>query len=189
MNDFYVYAYLRTDDSPYYVGKGRGKRAWADHKHIKVPSDPARIILLLTGLTEARAFSMERVLIAFYGRKDLGSGILVNLTDGGEGTTGRRYAPSNAHRAALSKACGGTRKSVDHAMAISTALKGKRKSLSHRRAISKSLGRERVWFHPEHGVETCPAAELARRYQLHTGALSRVSTGKTTHHKGWRIRS
>jgi hypothetical protein len=38
--------------------------------------------------SEGDAFDAERFLISFYGRRDIGTGCLANLTDGGEGTSG-----------------------------------------------------------------------------------------------------
>jgi len=88
-NEFYVYAYLRKDKTPYYVGKGSGRRVYVRAgRVVKPPKDLNRIVFLRTGLTEKKAFEWERFYIKHYGRIDLGTGILRNLTDGGEGASG-----------------------------------------------------------------------------------------------------
>lgn len=82
MKLFYTYLWLREDGSPYYVGKGTEGRAFRKHRVGKCPSLDRVIIQEFPD--EQSAFFAEMFLIALYGREDLGTGKLLNLTDGGE---------------------------------------------------------------------------------------------------------
>jgi hypothetical protein len=88
--EYYTYAYLREDGTPYYIGKGINNRAYkGDCKSVRVPPKN-RILFLKTGLTEEESFKHEIYIINILGRKDIGTGILRNLTDGGEGFSSKQ---------------------------------------------------------------------------------------------------
>jgi hypothetical protein len=89
MNIYYVYAYLReSDNTPYYIGKGKGNRAFHKSHNVSVPKDRSKIQFIETELTETDAINLEKHYISLYGRKDNETGILRNKTNGGEGTSG-----------------------------------------------------------------------------------------------------
>jgi len=141
-NDYYVYLYLRSRDSsyaprlsPYYVGKGRNKRAFSTCRTIPRPCDKQFIVFVEENLTEAEAFVLEKYCIALYGRIDNGTGILRNLTDGGEGASGFKH--SLATCALLSKLRQGTRLSEEQKEQISQFHTGKKRSEETKRKISE----------------------------------------------------
>tara|TARA_B100001964_G_C13867677_1_gene437257 strand:- start:8 stop:628 length:621 start_codon:yes stop_codon:yes gene_type:complete len=85
-NKYYVYAYLRKDGTPYYIGKGCGRRAYQKskrHKFVRMPDDKKRIIFIAENLTEEMAWQKEKENIKHYGRK-IDGGILINIHEGGE---------------------------------------------------------------------------------------------------------
>jgi len=101
---YYVYSYLREDLSPYYIGKGTRGRAYASANHrIKAPKEKERIHILKDNLTEDEAYDLEKLYIKMFGRVDLGTGILRNLSDGGEGPTGYKTTPEQRRKIALSR--------------------------------------------------------------------------------------
>lgn len=100
--EFYTYIYYDPSRSnePFYVGKGISERAWSHlyrkgiHPFIQrlqymKKNNINPIIGIYAKLDEEFAHLLEMELISKFGRKDLGLGPLLNLSDGGEGNGNR----------------------------------------------------------------------------------------------------
>jgi hypothetical protein len=101
-NRFYTYAYLRKDRyTPYYIGKGCGKRCYDGRgKNCVPPKNKSRIVIIKDNLTEEEAFILEEKLISFWGRKCDG-GVLLNISPGGSAPPvgdGSNLIPYNKER-------------------------------------------------------------------------------------------
>jgi len=185
ISTYYVYFYLRKNFSPYYVGKGKNNRAWKkDVGEIKCPKDKSKIILVEQNLTELQAFTLERYYIRWFGRKDLGTGILRNRTDGGEGSSGRILSEETKRKISLSeKGKEAPNKGKPHSEQTKKKIsekhkgrpahnKGKSASEETRDLISKKLkGR------PAHNKGKSASEETKRK-------ISEALTGKPSPNKG-----
>ena len=110
IKEFYTYVLFRPDGTAFYVGKGKGPRYMqcgnnqhAQNVYRQIEAAGEKVgVWIIPAETEAAAFAEEVRLIALYGRLDLGTGTLCNLTEGGEGTSG--YCHTVEARAKLSRA-------------------------------------------------------------------------------------
>ena len=131
---FYVYCYIRSKDSingpkysPYYVGKGTGKRTITNRgRSVQTPKDRSLIVYIQEGLTEDEAYSLETYCIGLYGRIDLGTGILRNMSAGGRGAPDVIFSKERRRK-------------------ISAIHKGAKRSDSHKQILIEARQREGRW--------------------------------------------
>ena len=133
--DFYTYAWLRNDGTPYYIGKGSNRRAWRKGSPTK-----ERVLILKQELCEQDAFKHEVYMISVFGRKDVGTGILHNCSDGGEKS--RAGGRGNFRK--------GTKHGEETKRKIGLAHKGKKVRIETREKLRQASKGKKWW---NNGIE------------------------------------
>jgi hypothetical protein len=181
MNIYYTYAYLREDGTPYYIGKGKDNRAWSSHgKWTPVPPNN-RILILKKNLLEIEAFKHEKYMISIFGRKDLKTGILINMTNGGDGCSGYKHDQSHIEKMKTNNPM--WRDDVIN------KCRGRKKPLGHGEKVSKSKRKYNYIFISPNGIkyETNCSLEFCNKNNLDPSTISKVIKGKYESHKGWKV--
>lgn len=157
----YLYRHIRLDkNEPFYIGIGNDET----YKRSNIKANrsiywknitnkiPYRVEILLDDLTWEEACEKEIEFILLYGRKDLGTGSLVNMTNGGEGTPGikrsQEYILKLSERQKGEKAhMFGKKHSEETIRKMSDSKKGKSPSEQTREKLRlTSTGCKNAWF-------------------------------------------
>jgi hypothetical protein len=197
---YYVYKLVRPDYpdpfyvwllQPFYVGKGKNKQVYRHRKDAKKTfkrqNSKLRMVyviihklwninldfieeVLYDNLTEAEAFTIEKEMIAKYGRVDLDTGCLANHTDGGEGASN----PSETARKKMSEIHSGKNNyfwgkslSEEHKRKLSEAHTGNHHTEEYKQMMSERMSGEN---NPMYGIS--PSEEVREM-------ISKIHKGKT----------
>lgn len=220
---FYVYAHFTCDtDEVFYIGKGTNKRCSSLKARSKfwqaVAMKHGFYFCIITRGTEKHCLNEERRLIKKIGRRDLGTGPLVNLTDGGDGMlspsqsvrdkwaatrTGRRMPEeqratrrgkksSDEARWKISKGLKAHKRTEEH----KKNLRGLKRSAETCKRISAATSgpnnpssKPIILTHPDGTEEFFTFAKAAiDKYGLHQSEVSKCCRGVRSSHRGFHIR-
>lgn len=136
-----VYRHVRLDTNQvFYLGIGKGNRPYYKNgrnnycKKIVNKTD-YRVDILFDNLSWAEACEKEIEFIALYGRMNLGTGTLANMTDGGDGMVGFKHSKESIIKMSLAKK--GKVKSDETKLNMAKAQKGKVVSEETRKKLSE----------------------------------------------------
>ena len=204
--DYYVYIhYKKSNGEPFYVGKGIKNRDTTsvgrnDFWHMVVNKHDYVVERVANNLTEPEALKFEQVLIKSLGRRDLKTGSLVNLTDGGEGMSG--YIHSQEFKDAMSALHSGKEVSEDTREKLRQHNLGNKHSeearakMSVARQGSKNPNADKTIYHFTHkDGETFIGTpwEMRERISKELGRMSCKLTGITSGRRksmyGWSLKN
>jgi hypothetical protein len=183
--NFYVYIYLdprkpgnfkyneyEFNHEPFYVGKGKNKRAWLLKRHPdkmlqrKLNKFTPIILLTKNKFSEVLALKIESALISKIGRSDLKEGPLANLTNGGEGTSG--YIMTEDHKNKIIKSRKGYKHSEETKRKIGESNKGKIISEEQKKNQSNKMKGRQSRLGKHHTEETKNKLSVINTGKKHT---------------------
>ena len=162
---FYVYLHRKASNNDiFYVGKGKGKRAWdvgkgrRKNNHWQNVADKHGVVVEIAcdGMTEDDSLLLEMWLIAKLRHEGVA---LTNLTDGGDGTTGFVHSEDN--------------------LAKMSAVQSGKKNPRYLRKVH-------MFYHPEHGIYMGTMFDFKVKYELPGTNIRRLMNDRTKTCRGWR---
>lgn len=166
MRNFCVYFHINPiTREVFYVGKGYENRAFISYNRnnfwqniVNKYGEPI-VVIVKRNITEKYAFELEKAYIKLFGRRDLNEGTLVNLTNGGEGSSGRihtveskiligeskknnNYALGYKHSDVAKKIIGDSKKGNNYALGYKHSNKAKNKIADVQKGNTNMLGKK-----------------------------------------------
>jgi len=182
-----VYLHTRLDtDIVFYVGIGKdisrafSKKNRSKYWHNVVNSAGYKVDLVVQNVSWDTAVEFEKRLIAEHGRKDIGTGELVNMTEGGDGSAGRLYLEETRQK--QHNAMTGRSKSAESIQKRSAARLGKpRKEETKDKLRLANLGKK----HTEETKQKMSKAHKGKKKPPHTEEAKQKMRGRklTEEHK------
>jgi hypothetical protein len=193
----YVYRHIRLDcNEPFYIGIGSDtnyKRAYNKKGRSYSWKDiaykfPYSVEIIIDNISWEEACYKEIELVNLYGRKDLGTGSLTNLTNGGEGQYGRKINDST--RTKMQKPKSNIAKAnmklshkdrdYSYLKDKAGAKKGIKKSAEHIVKIQKLADSKKIKIYcPELNTTFNSLTEASKILKKSTGSISNVLKSKT----------
>jgi hypothetical protein len=151
VKQFYTYLHSKPNGDPFYVGKGHTSRCFElNHKrsqwYKKIISKYGKEnieVLVFHADSEDQSFLAERILIRFFGRQDIGTGCLVNQTDGGEGACGLILSVEAKKK--LSESHTGMKHTDEAREKMSVSKKGNKNALGYKHTSDEKLKMSAAW--------------------------------------------
>jgi hypothetical protein len=193
----YLYRHIRLDkNEPFYIGIGSDcnyKRAhnmkgrsysWKDIAY----NNPYKIEIILDDLTWEEACEKEIEFIRLYGRRDLNEGILVNMTNGGEGQVGRKINEQTRSKMRKPKTSiakqnmklSHLERDYSYLKNKAGAKKGVKKSQKHKQLIKKAADNKKIKIYcPELDIIFNSLTEASKHLNKSTGNISNILNSKT----------
>lgn len=198
-NDYCIYKHVKLDGEIFYIGAGTKKRPYLKKSRNKwwtniVNKYEYEVVIIHENLTWEEACALEIKYIKQYGRKDLGLGTLVNLTDGGEGFR-RNHSAESKMKMSESKKGNTSHKGFFHSedtkLKIAQAFIGKNISDEHKNRISKSLNLSEKFKNSqksEERIKKISESNTGKKRSVETKQkLSEAHKGLTSSNKGKKI--